>query len=245
MRILLIFSLAFTLLSPVYAQIDSSEALNECDSWGGAVLDIGFNQYTNNPDILDLDTWKSKGVNMYTYMVLPFGCSKFNLAVGLGLGLENYFFEDKSVRLSSFGDSLTITNDAMSPPPITQTLVHQKSKLSANYFDIPLELRFQTGRYPHKTFRMAVGGKIGILFSSHTKVKYINALDGATRKEKMHDDFALENMRYGLTARIGYSYLNLFGYYSLSTLFKENKGPEITPFMIGISLSPDYLFNLK
>jgi len=110
-----------------------------------------------------------------------------------------------------------------------------KTKLAANYFDIPVELRFKSSNNDRTAFRIAIGAKVGVLFNAHSKIKFIE--DGFVRKIKSRDDFGLNQFRYGIIGRIGFSYFNLFGYYSLSSLFKSGKGPELTPFMFGITLS--------
>lgn len=217
---------------------DTLTTSRRCKPWSGAILDVGFIQYTQNSGYIqpfpDLNDWRSKGVNLYYYFGIPIGC-KFNIAPGLGLGLDGFHFTPTSTRLGSSGDSLIISNTG---PGIKS----EKSKLAVNYFDIPLEIRFQTGKTPQKAFRIAIGGKVGFLYNSHTKVKYTKP-SGNEVKEKLEDDFGLNGIRYGLIGRIGYSYLNLYGYYSLSKLFNEHHGPEVTPFMIGISFSPSFYFN--
>jgi hypothetical protein len=44
--------------------------------------------------------------------------------------------------------------------------------------------------------------------------------------------------RYGVMTRIGFGKFNLTGYYALTSLFEENKGPDIIPFSIGFSFIP-------
>ena len=231
----------FVLAANIHAQKEGEEFSDKPKGWGGPVMDIGFNQYLDKPNELELDFTKSKVVNLYNYWAPPFGSSNFSIASGLGLGLENYSFDNKALRLFSADDSLVIGNYPPMPgPPFYH---YKKSKLSVNYLDIPLELRFQAGKKPGCRFRMAVGAKFGLLFNAHTKVKYINQVTDETIKEKAHNNFGLRKFRYGLTARIGYGAINFFGYYSLTTLFEEGNGPQVTPYMFGISLSPGFLFN--
>ena len=71
---------------------------------------------------------------------------------------------------------------------------------------------------------------------SHTKVVYRE--NGNRQKDKIKGDFNLRQFRYGITTRLGYKALNLFAIYYPNTLFEENKGPEIYPFTIGLSLTP-------
>jgi hypothetical protein len=215
---------------------DTLDITKKHKPWKGLIFDVGVNQYTNAPYAPALSVSGSRGINIYHYFGIPFGCCKFTLAPGFGFGFDNYNFEDASVRLSTSGDSLIINSGNNGA-----NIDYKKSKLSASYLDFPLELRFSTGKSLGKTFRIAIGGKAGILFNSHTKVKY--TIDNNTKKEKLHDDFAIQNFRYGLTGRIGYGYLNLFGYYGLSDLFKKGKGPEAVPFMLGLTFSPSFLFD--
>jgi hypothetical protein len=75
------------------------------------------------------------------------------------------------------------------------------------------------------------GGVIGgINLGSHTKVKDKDS------KSKDRGSFNIEPFKYALTARVGLKDINLYANYSLSPLFKEDKGPELFPFTIGISL---------
>ena len=58
--------------------------------------------------------------------------------------------------------------------------------------------------------------------------------DGGKRKY-----YQLPNLlryRYGLSAKIGVGRFNLSGFYSLSPLLKEGRGPELVPFTIGLSV---------
>lgn len=41
--------------------------------------------------------------------------------------------------------------------------------------------------------------------------------------------------RFDLTARVNFGDLGLFVNYSLTPLFKDGKGPELYPMMVGIS----------
>ncbi|MBX9852221.1 MAG: PorT family protein [Cytophagaceae bacterium] len=236
----LFFAFIILFCTNSYAQQEGNEFSDKPNPWGGPILDIGFNQYMDNPGEMDLDFTKSKVVNFSNYWALAFGKSNFSIASGLGLGLENYSFDDKSLRLSSYNDSLVLLNVPQLSPPFYH---FKKSKLSANYLDIPVELRFETEKKPGSSFRIAVGGKFGLLFDGHTKAKYVNLANDETIKEKFHNNFGLRKFRYGLTARIGYGAINFFGYYSLTTLFEEGNGPQVTPYMLGISLSPGYLFD--
>ena len=61
-------------------------------------------------------------------------------------------------------------------------------------------------------------------------------------KVKSDDDFNLNMLRYGATARIGYENFNIYGTYYFTPLFKTDMGPggiDLFPFEIGIAFTID------
>ena len=158
-----------------------------------------------------------------------FGKSNVSFSPGLGLGVHNMF-----------NSSLVFTDNTLTYfVPIKDTLPnvsYKKSKFVVNYLDIPLEIRYKS----KSEFRIAVGFKFGFLIMAHSKYKgddYPNETTNLVIYKKKKIDY-LENNRYGFTGRIGYKWLNLWGYYQLSTLFQEGKGPEMYPISIGITIIP-------
>ena len=88
-----------------------------------------------------------------------------------------------------------------------------------------------------RSFKLAVGFKFGVLLSSYMKYKGDDPSNTADNlKIKVYNLDNISSTRYGLTGRIGYADVSIFGYYSLSTLFEKN-GPQVTPFAIGLTFS--------
>jgi hypothetical protein len=79
-------------------------------------------------------------------------------------------------------------------------------------------------------------GFIGaVKIGSHTKMVYENR-----DKVKSNDDFSLNLLRWGPTARIGFGSLNIYASYYMTPLFKTGKGPggnDLYPFEIGFALT--------
>lgn len=80
------------------------------------------------------------------------------------------------------------------------------------------------------------------MFDSFTKIKYKE--NGEVKKLKDKQDYNLNKIRYGVSAKIGVGNFSLFGYYNLSDLFKKDKGiledsqlKNFNTFTVGISLS--------
>lgn len=200
---------------------------------GNLEVQLGANLLNNAPSTMDLNIWGSKNVNIYYHSQLQLGESHFTFNPGIGLGLEKYSFES-NVTLGRVDREVVIVdlNDGFSGEV-------KKTKLAANYIDIPLELQYHFNKEDlKKSFRISVGGKIGFLFNAHTKLKFKE--DGDNRKTKEHDNFDLSRFRYGLQGKIGFGGFNLYYYHSLSELFKNNQGPESTgtsPMQVGLSFN--------
>ncbi|WP_448519497.1 outer membrane beta-barrel protein [Rhodoflexus sp.] len=187
------------------------------------VVDLGISNLRDAPEEMALNTLNSRSINIY-YMKSFRISNRFSFNSGLGGGMEKYGFSNEVTLIASASGTEVID--------ISQTNV-RRSLLAVNYIDLPAELRFasSSGR---RAFRVAVGGKVGVRISSHTKIRY----EEGTGKFK--DDFNLNPLRYGVYGRIGYSSYNVFAYYGLSELFRSGRAPQgaaIVPFMFGISLT--------
>ena len=111
--------------------------------------------------------------------------------------------------------------------------------LAMNYLDVPMEVRFNSNPDdPARSFKVAIGGRVGYLIKAHTKIKYKE--DGDLKKVKNHQDFNLSKVRYSAYLRIYMGNFNIFGYYNLNPMFEDKKGPGLTKaqsFTVGISLA--------
>ncbi len=192
-------------------------------------VDIGFNFLADAPASMDLNWWGSKGVGIYYLYDIPIGTSRFRFNPGIGLGLEKYKF-DGPYTLASSTEGTTVDT--------LRNVGVKKSKLATNYLDIPLEVKYYFSKNnPSRGLRLTLGAKVGVLYGSHTKVKYEE--DGETKKLKQKENYDLNRFRYGATARLGLGGFDLFYYQSLSELFESGKAPggaAITPFTIGLSI---------
>ncbi|HNQ13026.1 MAG TPA: DUF2807 domain-containing protein [Bacteroidia bacterium] len=201
--------------------------------WAG--FELGFNGFLNSDnksdlpdeyDYLDLKTGKSINVN---FNIVPFNVNIYNRQLwfvsGLGYSINNYRF-DNSTKLLSGKDSLAGFIDS---------IPYKKSKLVNQFITLPLLLEFNTSPLAHKSFHIAAGLIGGYRVSTHTKRKVV--IDGDTEKFKNHSNFFMENFRMEATARIGYRNFVLYGTYALTPLIKDNKGPELYSYSIGVRIN--------
>ncbi|MEO1049637.1 MAG: outer membrane beta-barrel protein [Bacteroidota bacterium] len=207
---------------------------------GTLLIDFGFNFLTNSIDTLDLfSAIGSRTINFYYQYDIPLGKSKFSFHPGFGLGLDRYKFERDETVIGSNNSSGDRVVDIVSLGDVLpdNTTKVNKSMLVTNYLDIPIEFRFHTDQDdPKRSFRIAVGGRVGILFDSKTKIKY--RADDNNNKLKDKNDFNVSRFRYGVYGRIGVGSFNFFSYYNLSTLFQEGQGPiDANPSGITVGIS--------
>lgn len=206
----------------LYAQITNQED-GRPDVPGSLLFDLGFNMLLNNEqDSMEMNFWGSKVVNINYLFELKIN-ENFYFLPGFGVGLEKYRFDKQVSIATSFANPDTTVIVGLSEY-YGDGPSYKRSKLAVNYFDVPLELRFYANPENKKSgLRIGIGGKIGILYSAHTKVNY--EFDDHMNKIKQKKDFNLNRFRYGVSGRIGFGSFGLFGYYSLSELFEEGNGP--------------------
>ncbi|AHM60519.1 hypothetical protein D770_11310 [Flammeovirgaceae bacterium 311] len=195
---------------------------------GSLLFAVGVNVLQNAPEQFSLKTWGSKSVNIYYLYDIKLGNSAFSFHPGIGLGLEKYEIENPVTPV--FRESVPGINEPGSVLILDSLQfvygsgLYKKNRLAANYVDVPLEFTWASNRTnPKAGFKVTVGGKVGILYGSHMKLKYTVGDD--TRKDKLKRDWNLNPFRYSAIARIGYSAFNLYAEYQFSELFDAGDGP--------------------
>ena len=207
---------------------------------GALIVEVGMNNWSSSPTNLTLNNFQSKTVNITYFYDLPIGNSKFTFTPGLGLGLEKYSFEDNYTLNSSLdANSQLVVAPSLLSDNISDVFEFGKSKMGMNYVDIPLEIRFYSRKNQYsRGFRAAIGGKVGILYSSFTKYKYED-ITGVRHMVKDRADYGLNQFRYGIQGRVGFGGISLFGYYELSDKFETAPagGENTKNLTFGISLT--------
>jgi hypothetical protein len=197
--------------------------------WEG--VEFGFNgfdkpdysMYNSIPqDFMALNQGKSVEFNLNFYE-LNIGLAKnyVGLVSGMGLSFNSYRFDNP----------FTLEKTANRTEPVLLNSENlAKTKLAVSYINVPLLLEFQIPANEKKDRLFINAGLVGgVKIGSHTKVKY------GDNKEKVRSGFNMNSFKYAAAARIGYKDVSLFATYSLTPLFQAGKGPELTPFSIGIS----------
>ena len=203
-----------------------------------AGIEVGLNNYVTSDfsmtlppedDFMDLNTGKSWNwnINIIDYG-FGLGTDKVGIVTGLGFELVNYNFDGQnSIRKDD------ITGDIVEYVPDYAGNI-TKSKMNITYMTVPLLLEFQIPA-PHKRIYISAGVIGGLKLWSNTKMKY--TVSGEKSKDKAKGDYNLYPLRWGVTARVGYRALGLYANYYFTPLFKEDMGPELYPFAVGLAFA--------
>lgn len=202
--------------------------------WAG--FGMGLNNYmtsdfsTNLPDTaeyLEVNTNKSyEFVFNIAQLGVPIVKHRIGLVTGVGFKWNNYKFNNPQVKLLSRTDTASYLQYE-----IDTVKNYQKSKLTVSYLTIPLMLEFQIPIQKDPLY-LSAGVEAGLKLGSHTKMK---TTSGSKTKDK--SDFHVSPYTLALSARLGYGSFGIYGNYSLQTLFKDEKGPELYPFTVGVTLN--------
>ncbi len=240
MRKLAAITIFTVLLIPAFGQDTTTpnpKKTGRPDIPGTFTLELGVNSASGSPSTFDIGFWGSRSLNVYYQYEMRILKSKFSFVPGIGFSFERFKFKNE-YTLDYNGSSLIM----VSPQTAGRTNT-KKSQLITNYIEVPLEICFRTNpEDPARSFKASVGGRVGYMFDSFTKIKYKE--DGEMKKLKDKQDFNLQKFRYGVSAKIGVGNFSLFGYYNLTDLFQKDKGilensqvKNFNTVTVGISLS--------
>ncbi len=181
------------------------------DIWQGAPVDM------------DLRTIH-QGFNIFAMYNFQLGESEM-VSFSAGLGIDNHNMYSNT-RIDN------ITADTIVFTPIEE--VYERCKINLTYASLPLELKIKL----NSGVKFGAGFKVRYLLSS--KEKYIGDLPGQRGKTnlKRKPISQTEDWAYGFTLRVGYKSFNLFGYYQISKIFENGKGPQMYPISVGLTLTP-------
>ena len=194
----------------------------------GFLTDYWTTSLAPEDNYFDLNTAKS---NVWTFYFpnINLGITRhFGIVSTIGISCNNYRFDHNNTIIKD--------ENGIIGPFYPSGIIYTKSKLFTSYATLPvmLELQLPVNGSHSKTINIG-GGLIGAAkIASRTKVVYD---DGEKQKSKIRDDFSLNVLRWGATARIGYENLQIFGTTYFTPMFEKGKGPEFYPFEIGLAFT--------
>jgi hypothetical protein len=191
--------------------------------------DSFFNSSVLNPNL-----------GFYFLYDLPLGKSGLSFAPGFGLTLSKVNLDNSILHQDTLGTTFIASKNHPSFGN-TSKLKYESSSFYTSWLEVPVEIRYKSkpinGR---SSIKVAIGMRAGIRLAANSKVTYYdqNLLREVDTKMSPYSDLA--SFRYGATFRIGYGAINLFGYYGLNQLIKDNRNYnnlDLRQYSIGISLT--------
>ena len=202
-----------------------------------AGIDFGLNGFVNDAMSVDLrDDEKFMDQNYYGSWYLAFNFidsyipifqEKLGVTIGTGIEFNKY-------KLSR---DYTIVNVSDSTFGIVDSTINlEKNLFKSTMINLPIMLETNLGKDADHSFHLSAGAMLSYRLGSKTKQKFTS--DGEDYKTKSRSDYNMNDWRVSLVGRIGYGKLTFFASYSLTPFFKDDRGPELYPFTVGVSLLP-------
>ena len=196
--------------------------------WFG--LDLGWNNYLTSGkvgkvpmDMLGLDNLRSMHVTSHFLptRVTLFGNGAVNLKSAISLDFNNFRYKDDFI----------LSPDANYVTPVASAEPLKKNKLVTTFVQLPLLLNFKTRPSRESSVEFSVGGYAGYLLDAKTK-----RMDSENKKIKDHNDYNINPMKYGLTARLDFKWFDVYVNYNLSNFFADGQGPKTQIVEAGVNL---------
>jgi hypothetical protein len=240
MRKIVIAVFAACLVSTAFAQTDSvihkviPGYKKETPSNDHFFIQIGYLTWTNKPDSIRTKGFP-RSLNMYVMLNFPFKTNPhWSVAIGPGISSDNMYFDKMTVGIAR-------TTPTVQFRDVSDTSHFKKYKLSTNYLEAPVEMRYRFNpNDDRKSVKIAFGAKVGVLVNAHVKGTTLQStsdqtLNDYTAKESTKRFF--NKQRLSVMGRVGVGSFTVFATYAITPLFQEALGPAIHPLSIGLNIS--------
>ena len=232
--------LVFLSLSASFLAISQSIKVPKIDMSNRAadhlMIQYGSDSWTSRPDSVRTGGF-SRHFNMYFMFDKPFKTNpKLSIAFGVGIGSSNMFFENTKVDLKSNSSRLPFT-------AVDSTDHFKKYKVVNIYGEIPIELRYYSNpANPNKSWKAALGVKVGTLLKTYTKGKDFvskggGSIYGPTYIVKENNKRFFNTTMLAVTGRIGYGFMSLDAGYQFNGVLKDGAGATMNRFSLGLTIS--------
>lgn len=200
------------------------------------LIQFSYDSWSGMPDsIKSHKKGFPRGFNAYFMLDKPFNTSpKFSIGLGVGVSTSNIYFERINIDLKSNSIRLPFTS-------LDSSNHFKKYKIATAFLEVPLEFRYLSKpTEPNKSFKVALGGRIGALVNVHTKGKTLQDKNDRTINEYLEKENSkrfINGTRFMATARVGYGIFSVFGAYQINSILKDAAGPAMHLYQVGLTLS--------
>jgi hypothetical protein len=225
-RYFLLFSFNLLLITQLFSQ-DLPERPAKAEVKDKVIFNFFHDNWLMDQDSVKVK-WFSRGVGFTYFYDAQIGSSPFSLAAGLGFSTHNVFNNSRITQVVNPDTNITDSYSQFNLYAESDNV--KRHKLSTNYVDLPVEIRFRSK--PDKngnSWRFSLGGRAGYLLDVHNKTKV---------GDDKYKDFIFPNVnkwRFGGHLKFGYQRWGVFGYYAFNNLFEKDRGVEVKPLSIGFT----------
>ena len=173
----------------------------------------------------------------------------FGITSGVGFSLNNYYFSN-SIMLIQDSMKLVAYNivDQNGKPADMKV-----NKLYVSWLNVPVLFEYQTNsKMRLNSFHFTLGVIGGVRIGSYTKQEYyarntdyflkddngktVATFNSGEKPFRERGQYHMNTFKAEATARIGWSFLNLWTTYSLTPMYQKDQGPVLHPWTVGLTL---------
>ena len=200
------------------------------------MIQYGLDSWSGKPDSVRTSGF-SRHFNVYLMLDKPFKSNpKYSIAYGVGIGSSNIFFNNTKVDIRSNSARLPFTR-------VDSTDHFKKYKVTNIYVELPVEIRYYSDpANPNKSFKAALGVKVGSLLKTYTKGKDLlnkngSTLYGPSYISKESNKSFFNGTMIAVTGRVGLGFISLDAGYQINGVLKDGTGAPMNKFSLGITFS--------
>lgn len=190
--------------------------------------------YEEYGEFMELDWSHSFAMqfNVFKHSINLVHRNNFGIVWGAGFEYQRLRFENNYSSVT-WADHQLIPIDLHENDKIASV---KRSSFKTFYLTIPLMLELQLPAAKRNRFYISGGIMGGVRLHSKTKVVYKDG-SGDKHKKKEKNNFNMVPFKADLVGRVGYKRLSLWGSYTLTNMFKSDKGPELHAYTVGIGVT--------
>jgi hypothetical protein len=208
------------------------------------MFELGYDNWANKPDSANIQGF-NHSLNFYFMMDFPFQSDKrWSMGVGLGLGSGQIYFNKTYPQIANYNiPTLSFALSAGGSGNGTGSGAdhYKRFKLVTNYLEIPVELRFAVDpENMDKSWKVAVGTKIGYLIAAYTKAVDPEDVTGRVLAhviEKESSKQYFSSFKFAPTIRVSKGVFGVFGQFQVNSQTNSTSGSSVFPFSAGVVLS--------
>lgn len=241
-NIFIILTFAIIATNSLFSQsTDTSFKIKICKSNVSFNIENLMVTVTNDNIMTNDSNFHSKefNPNIGFFYIHPFKLGKtgFSIGTGLGFSFSKVCLDNTILTQSTAGTSFL--KPSSHPWFQGADKTYKESSFYTSWLDFPLELGYQFKNSKGKeTVNIAIGMRAGLRLAGNTKITFI---ENSTTKEIATEEKSmsgLNSFRYGITGKLGYKSVSLFGYYGLNTLLKDSKNymnQDLRQYSLGVA----------